>query len=92
MFLVFIQFGLSHFKGRPMYVSCIQSPLNPDLPFNSSLPSLYKFCFTLMNSNYCMYLCMYVSNTWIDMKNTELSTQLIPVFSRTLTINNDYSP
>lgn len=47
MFLVFIQFGLFHFTGRPLYARCIQPLLNPNLPFNSSLPLLYKF----FNSN-----------------------------------------
>ena len=40
----------------------------------------------------CVYVCMYVCNTWLDMTSTELSTQHIPVFSKTLTIKNDYSP
>jgi len=42
MFLVFIQFGLSYFKGRPLYARCIQHLLNPNLLFNTSLPLLYK--------------------------------------------------
>ena len=45
-----------------------------------------------MNSYYCMYLCMRVSNTWLYMKNTEFPTQRIPVYSKTLGTNNDYSP